>query len=131
MSSPEEIAMRELADAHRDEIDPNYAPRPVKPRRFPEPAAVGYVDKSILIDVDGSEYAVGLVSVPVTISGPVTTDPITVAVEAGRPDIRVDTTEHDDCPGDITLTPYLRTGDDRTPLGDLICCPECQPPQRG
>lgn len=96
-----------------------------------EPTIVGYVDKSILVEVDGIEAAIGTVSVPVTLSAPASTaGPVVdvyLRVSAADPEVTVDQPTHDGCPADITLAAYVKTGDDRTHIGHLVCCAECRP----
>lgn len=97
-------------------------------------AVVGYVDKSILAEIDGQEIAVGIVTVPVTINGPGekldVLNELSLTVDPGPVEMRFDlgwAVDGHNCPGDTTITPYLRSGDDRMDLGHFACCAECQP----
>lgn len=96
-----------------------------------KPAVYGYVDKSILVQVDGGEVAVGTVSIPVAFEVP--DQPVsnirdlTVRVHALTPEITVDQDGHDGCPADITFACYVRSGDDRDDVGTYTCCADCQP----
>ncbi len=89
------------------------------------PTVVGYVDKSILVDLDGTEIVVGTASVPVTFSPP--DDDGEIEVGAGPVNVTLDTPSHDGCPADLALPAYVRTGDDRSAIGDILCCTDCQP----
>jgi hypothetical protein len=86
---------------------------------------VGYVDKSIFVQVDGAEVVVGMVTVPVTFNGPDSNG--NVDTNTGPVQITIDHPDHNGCPENLPVATYIRTGDERTPAGDLLCCTECQP----
>lgn len=89
---------------------------------------VGYVDKSIFVQVDGGEAVVGTVTAPVTFTSP-DPDVVGIAVQAGTgpAEVTIDDPEHAGCPADITLAAYVKTGDDHTSIGSFTCCTGCQP----
>lgn len=90
-----------------------------------EPTVVGYVDKSIFVEVDGVEIVVGMATVPVTFRQPDTAGH--VETDAGPVQITFDFTGHGGCPADLYLPNYVKVGDDRHVIGETGCCAKCQP----
>jgi hypothetical protein len=93
---------------------------------------VGCVEKQMFVEVDGAEIPVGMVSVPVMLAAPADTtrrvQDVYVRVDAGPAEVKIDGPPHADCPGDLTFAAYVRTGADRTHIGELTCCTECVRP---